>query len=277
MKQSTNNSGILYIIALPIGNYSDISNRMIETLRSVEIIACEDTRVTGLLLQHLNLKKKLLSYYEHVEQNKSDVIIDHLLQGTDIALVSDAGTPLISDPGYVVVRKAREKNIPVIPVPGPSAVMSALSVSGMSSNKFYFAGFLPKVNNKLSEEIFSWKDKAGSTIVFFESGQRIKDTLQVMETVLSGQKLFLAREMTKTYEQYLYGQIKEVLEQLSETVKGEITCVIEIPPKDKIIEEKYVQLAHGMMSKGMHRKDVVQLLSENLNLPKNQLKKILED
>ena len=190
----------LYIVATPIGNLEDITLRAVETLKKVDLIAAEDTRHSQRLMNHLGVSTRLLSLHEHNEREKSQAIIDKVKDGQNIALVSDAGTPLISDPGYYLVKLAQEQGVKVVPIPGVSAVVTALSVSGLPSDRFVFEGFLPaKSGNKQRVlELFKYESR---TVIFYESPHRIVDTLESMLTVFGEKRrLVLARELTKTFE-----------------------------------------------------------------------------
>ncbi len=214
----------LYVVATPIGNLKDITIRAIETLKSVDIILCEDTRRARILLNHYSIEsKKLLSYYEGNEISRTKEVIELLKNGYNLALISDAGTPLISDPGYRLVRACRENNIEVIPIPGPSAVISALSVSGLETNKFLFLGFLPKKKNNRLKELEKYKGFEGS-IVIYTSVYKIKELLDEIYLIFGNRKVFVAREMTKAFESYLYGNLLDVKERIVE--KGEFVVII---------------------------------------------------
>ncbi|MEO0144451.1 MAG: 16S rRNA (cytidine(1402)-2'-O)-methyltransferase [candidate division WOR-3 bacterium] len=216
--------GKLFIIATPIGNLKDITIRAIETLKFVDIILCEDTRRAKILLDYYDIKnKKLLSYFEGNEQRRVKEVLKLLEEGKNIGLISDAGTPLISDPGYRLVRTCRENNIEVIPIPGPSAVISALSVSGLETDKFLFLGFLPKKKSKRINELLKYKNFEGS-IVIYVSVYKIKEFLEEILEVFGNRKVFIAREMTKAFEEYIYGNLSEVKDKIKE--KGEFVVVI---------------------------------------------------
>lgn len=193
--------GILYLVATPIGNMEDITLRAIKTLRQVDIIACEDTRKTGLLLQKLEIKNKplLLSYYEENEQGRIPQIINFLEEGKSVALVSNAGTPTISDPGYKLVRECINQNIPVESIPGPSSVLTALTISGLPTDKFLFLGFLPKKEGKRKNILESLPKK--TTIIFFESPYRLIKTLKLLKEIFGDIEIVVCRELTKVFEE----------------------------------------------------------------------------
>lgn len=254
--------GILYIVATPIGNLEDITLRTLRVLKEVDLIACEDTRNTGQLLKHFNIEKPLVSYFQHSKLSKVEHIIEQLLAGKNIALMTDAGTPGISDPGQALISKIREidhnpltithlnnemKNnsinekcklsnekincIKIIPIPGPSAVAAAASVSGMIEKEFYFAGFLPKKKGRQTK--FNQFKSLDCPIVIYESALRLERTLNDIKSYLSEEtQVFIAREMTKMFEEYWGGKINDVLSDLkNHTLKGEIVVVVGSPLK----------------------------------------------
>jgi 16S rRNA (cytidine1402-2'-O)-methyltransferase len=218
--------GKLYVVGTPIGNLKDITFRAIEVLQSVNFIACEDTRRTSILLNHYKIEgKKLLSYYEPKESVQVPKIIK-LLEKEDVALVTDAGMPSISDPGYKLIRACIEKGIPVEVIPGPSAVLTALVGSGLPTDRFTFVGFLPKKGlNNFLEELKAYKD---STIIAFESPNRVLKSLEaIKETYGDNTTVCVARELTKLHEEYIRGRVVEVLEELSKRgeIKGEVVIL----------------------------------------------------
>jgi len=218
------NFGKLYIVATPIGNLKDITIRAIETLKSVDIILCEDTRRAKILLKTYNIENKvLISYFEGNEEKRTNEALKLLKQGKNLALITDSGTPLISDPGYRLVKACRENNLDVIPIPGPSALISALSVSGLETDKFLFLGFLPKKKNKRIRELEKYKNFDGSIIIYV-SVYKIKEILNELFEVFGNRKVFIAREMTKIYEEYIYGNLLEVKDKIKE--KGEFVIII---------------------------------------------------
>ena len=222
-------SGTLYIVATPIGNLADMVPRAIATLNEVSVIACEDTRHSKKLLDHFNIDKPCVAYHDHTDKRSSGNLIKRLAAGEDIALISDAGTPLISDPGYRLVAEARAQGISVIPIPGASAVIAALSVAGLPTDKFKFIGFLPAKN---SQRLSALKDlkTTTETLVCYEAPHRIADTLVDMVAVLGPERpAFMAREISKTFETYLHGTVAEVLDQVqadSNQQRGEIVLAI---------------------------------------------------
>ena len=218
--------GMLYIVSTPIGNREDITLRALRILKEVDLIAAEDTRHTGLLLRHYGIQKPLTSYFERNELKKRDFILSKLKQGDRIALVSDAGTPGISDPGFRLIQLAIENQIPVVPIPGPSAAIAALSLSGLPSDAFLFRGFLPHKMKK-RRDLLKELENARETLIFYESPHRISETLRDIYEVLGDREIVLTRELTKIYEEVLRGKVSEIQIQMAERkLKGEITLVI---------------------------------------------------
>ena len=221
--------GTLYVVATPIGNLDDISNRAVDTLRNVDFIAAEDTRHTGRLLSHFGIKTPTFSLHEHNENARSEQTVERLLNGEAIALVSDAGTPLLSDPGYRLIRLAHEAGVPVVPIPGPSALTAALSVAGLPTDRFCFEGFLPA---KAAARETALKALTGEqrTLVFFESVHRIGDTLATMSKVFGDdRKAFLGRELSKLHEQCVLSTLGELTASLSDggiPGRGEFVIVV---------------------------------------------------
>jgi 16S rRNA (cytidine1402-2'-O)-methyltransferase len=205
--------GILYIVSTPIGNMDDITLRALKILRDVDLIAAEDTRRTRKILSRFDIHTPLVSYFEHNELKKLDKLLSHMERGKEIALVSDAGTPGISDPGYRLIQQAIEWRIPVIPIPGPSAVIAALSISGLPTDSFYFAGFLPK--------------KGDATSILYESPHRLMKTLENLLEVCGDRQIVVTRELTKAFEEAIRGRISEVINTLKDRkIRGELTIVL---------------------------------------------------
>ena len=216
--------GTLYLVATPIGNLEDISPRGVRILREVLLIAAEDTRHTGTLLKHFDIKTPLTSYWEHNKLNKLDFILEKLSQG-DVALVSDAGTPAINDPGYELVQAALASRFDVVPVPGPSAPIAALTVSGLPTDSFLYLGYLPSKSSERRKSLLQISDLT-YTLIFFESPHRIVDSLEDILSTLGDRRICLAREMTKLYEEYWRGQISAAIEHFkSKAPRGEFTLV----------------------------------------------------
>jgi 16S rRNA (cytidine1402-2'-O)-methyltransferase len=227
MCPSQNNKGILYVVATPIGNLEDLTFRALKVLKSVHAIACEDTRETIKLLNHYHIKKRLISYFHPKEKQKIPLIIGLLKEGKNVALVSDAGTPGLSDPGFPLIREALKNRMKIVPIPGPSAVTTALPVSGLPTHRFLFLGFPPVKKTATQKLLTSLKDET-STLVFYLPTRKIPNFLTLINDVLGPRKIVIAREMTKVYEQFIRGTSNEILEKIdSMTLKGETTLLIE--------------------------------------------------
>jgi 16S rRNA (cytidine1402-2'-O)-methyltransferase len=271
-------SGTLYIVATPIGNLEDISARAVRILGEVDLIACEDTRQTRKLLDRYGIAKPLVSYHEHNEQARSADLLSELEAGKNIALVSDAGTPLIADPGYRLVELARRNGISVSPIPGPSALLAALSASGLPTNSFVFNGFLPPKRaqrRKLLEDFRS----SEATLVFYEAPHRILGALEDIEEVLGPRPVVLARELTKIHEEFLHGtaaEIQQVLQQRP-SVKGEITLMIgkgEIVPVD---DTPLAEAVRKLMESGVPRMEALKTVARQRGLSKRDVYKRLNE
>lgn len=218
--------GALYIVSTPIGNLEDITLRALRILKEVDLIAAEDTRHTGLLLKHFGIQTPQTSYFEGNELKKKEFILFRLKQGDRVALVSDAGTPGISDPGFRLIRTAIENRIPIVPIPGPSAVVTALSVSGLPTDAFLFKGFLPHKPKK-RRDLLKPLEEVKETLIFYESPHRLSETLRDIMDILGDREIVLTRELTKVYEEILRGKLSEIQNQIGgRKLKGEITLVI---------------------------------------------------
>lgn len=225
-----NLSGILYIVATPIGNLQDITQRALTVFEEVDLIAAEDTRHSGLLLSHYGIKKPFFALHDHNEQQKADVLVEKLQQGLNIALISDAGTPLISDPGFHLVRKCRQADIKVVPLPGACAAVTALCASGIASDRFCFEGFLP-AKSKARQDKLKNLEKEDRTLIFYESTHRILDSLADIEAVFGKERyVVLAREITKTWESIQGDEVATLRQWLAEDpnrTKGEMVLIVE--------------------------------------------------
>ncbi|MFZ7307411.1 16S rRNA (cytidine(1402)-2'-O)-methyltransferase [Avibacterium avium] len=225
-----NLTGILYIVATPIGNLQDISQRALQVLEQVDLVAAEDTRHSGLLLSHYGIKKPFFALHDHNEQQKADILCEKLLQGTTIALVSDAGTPLISDPGFHLVRKCRQAGIRIVPIPGACAAIAGLCASGIASDRFCFEGFLPAKSKARCDKLENLA-KEDRTLIFYESTHRILDCLADMEKVFGAERyVVLARELTKTWETIHGDEVGALRQWVSEDPnrsKGEMVLIVE--------------------------------------------------
>ncbi len=271
-KSFENNQPTLYLVATPIGNLEEITYRAINTLKSVNYIAAEDTRNTVKLLNHFDITTKLISHHEHNIRQSIPKLISLLLEGNDIALVSDAGYPAISDPGYELVKEAIDNDINVVPISGCNACLDALVVSGIAPQPFMFYGFLDHTDKKKKKELTSLK-KYQETIVFYESPHRIKKTLSLMLDILGDRNIALCREITKKHEEIIRGTISEVLE-IVEELKGEMVVVVEGGTE---IEEEVIyttsikEAVDEYISKGMSTKDAIKQVAKERNLNKNNV------
>lgn len=269
--------GILYVVATPIGNLSDITSRAIDTLKEVDYILCEDTRTSLKLLNHFDIKQKLVSYHKFNENERVDSILSDLKNGINIAVISDAGTPCINDPGEVIVRACRNNNVPVFGIGGISACITALSISGLDTSSFTFYGFFPrekKDQNKLIEEI---KSSKVNTYIFYESPKRIIKTLEVLNANFLNLKISVSKELTKLHEKNYYGNISDVLEMIKNDDKssvGEYTFVIE---KDSFVKEEVscsieAMLVDIVVKNNCTLKEAVDILNkENSSLSKKEI------
>ena len=266
--------GTLYVIATPIGNLEDITLRALRILREeVLVIACEDTRQTQKLLEHYEIRKPLISYHEHNEASRTAQILENLEGGNAVALISDAGTPLVSDPGYRVVKGAIERGFDVVPVPGASAVLAALTASGLPTDEFRFIGFLPSkagARRKALAEIVT----SPGTVIAYESPHRILDTLAEMAEILGSGPVVLAREITKIHEEFLRGSAGDIRERLAKraSIKGEITLIIGRPEKTASSPlDPLTEVLRLESEQGLDRMQAVKAVAKQLRLPKREV------
>ena len=269
--------GSLYLVATPIGNLDDITLRALRVLRDeVSLIACEDTRQTQKLLQHFEIRKPLVSYHEHNESQRSAEIMAALARGESVALVSDAGTPLVSDPGYRVVSEAITQGVSVVPIPGASALLAALTASGLPVHEFRFAGFLPPkalARRKMLEDLAH----ETMTIVVYESPHRILETLADMRELLPSASIALAREVTKVHEEFLRGSAAAILEILAARglVKGEITLIVS-PAQDVEAGDPLEEVAK-LTAAGIERMEAIKTVAKRLGLPKREVYRLVTE
>ncbi len=272
--------GKLFVVATPIGNLEDITYRAVKVLSNVDIIACEDTRVAKKLLNHFSIKDKtLISYYEPVEDKVSEKIISLLKFGNDVALITDAGTPTISDPGYRLIKKAIENNIDVVPIPGVSAVITALSVSGLPTDKFIFLGFLPNKENA-KRELLKKFGILNITIVIYESPHRLLKTLHLINEIFPNSDLSIAKELTKIHERIFRGKPKEIinfLEENKDLIRGEFVIVFypNYNEEISISEEVLLKEANLLKDKGLKTKEISKILADRFNLNKKEIYKLI--
>ena len=277
--------GKLYVVPTPIGNLKDITLRAIEVLESVDIIAAEDTRQSLKLLNHFNIRKPMISYHKFNEQNKSESIIELLKDGKNIALVSDAGTPGVSDPGSVIINKCLEESIGYIVLPGATALITSLVYSGLDTTKFIFRGFFPretKERKKVLEDIIEREE----TILFYEAPHRLLEALSFICENLGNRNLAICRELTKIHEEIFRGTIKNAINHFSnKQIKGEIVLVIQGKSKKEIFEEKKAKWENisikqhiiNYMEQGKSKKEAIKLVSNERALPKSEVYKFSID
>jgi 16S rRNA (cytidine1402-2'-O)-methyltransferase len=268
-------TGTLYIVATPIGNLEDITLRAIRVLKEVDLIAAEDTRHTRHLLDRYQIETQLTSYHDHNKEEKAPVLVARLLEGKDIALVSDAGTPGISDPGYFLINLAVDQKVSVVPIPGATAAIAALSISGLPTDSFVFEGFLPAKHmarlNRLRELV-----KEERTIIFYEAPHKIIRTVEDLLEVFGDRRAVITRELTKIHEEAIRGTLSEILKQLQTgSIKGEFTIIVHgfsaEPPKQDINTTEY--LKNLILHRRLSKKEAISVAAEELGLPKKDVYK----
>lgn len=263
------NKGNLYLVPTPIGNLEDITIRAINVLKMVDLVYAEDTRQTFNLLKQYNITKKIESCHKFTEMQNKDKIIKLLLVGKNIAYVTDRGTPLISDPGNVIVEEVIKNDINVISLPGPSALLPAINMSGLSNEKFMFYGFLNNKETLARKELINLKDFE-YTIIFYEAPHRIKNTLKLLLEVLGNRKIALVREISKIYEEVIRDNIENVL-KISDNIKGEIVIIVEGKNKNEKADVNYEELINNLINKGYTKRDAIKEISDEYNESKNKL------
>ena len=269
-------SGVLYIVATPIGNLEDITFRAIRILKEVDLIAAEDTRQTLKLLNYYEISKPLISYHRHNEEVKQEILIKKLKEGQNIALVSDAGTPVISDPGEIIVKEALKEDIKVIPIPGACALINALVASGLDTKEFSFYGFL-SLNKKLRRDKLKEIEKENKTIILYEAPHKLTYTLKDLAQILGNRKIVLARELTKIHEEFLIGTLSDIMQKYKEP-KGEHIILIE---GNKIKEETEEKMAIKEMSleehykyyekQGFSKNEIIKKIAKDKGVSKNEI------
>ncbi len=272
--------GKIYLIATPIGNLNDITFRALETIKKVDIIAAEDTRHTLKLLNYFGISKKLISYHRHNEEVKKEEIIKLVEEGKNVGIVTDAGTPAISDPGEEIVKEAIKNNIQVVPIPGACAFVNALIASGLNTKEFIFYGFLP-LDKKLRKEKIEDIKMQNKTIIFYEAPHRILKTLKEFQKIFGNIKIVLAKEITKIHEEYIRGNIEDIINKLEEKeIKGEYIILFENYAKTKkeleiekinklTLEEQYKYYEEM----GENKKEIIKQIAKNNKVPKNEIYK----
>ena len=269
--------GILYIVATPIGNLDDITKRALDTLNSVDLIACEDTRTSGVLLKHFGINKKTVSYHKFNEKGKSNSLINDLLDGKNIALISDAGCPCISDPGSILVNEAIKNNIEVIAIPGASATITSLMTSGMDTESFSFYGFLDRENKKIVDSLEKIKSDSSNIAIIYESPKRIVKLLEKVNEVLNNPNISLCNDLTKKFEKKYYGKTSDVIKELNNNPNselGEYVLLIEknketVVSEDKLSTESLI--IDEMIKSNCTMKEAIKLVSDKYKINKNEV------
>ena len=265
-------AGLLYLVATPIGNLEDITYRAVRVLREADLIACEDTRQTRKLLDHYEIHKPTVSYHEHNEAERSAELASRLAAGAIIALVSDAGMPLVSDPGYRLVRAAIELAIPVQAVPGPSAALTALAASGLPTDSFRFGGFLPSKPGQRAKALEALEQEQ-ATLIFYEAPHRILEALEAVELALGPRPVVVARELTKIHEEYVRGTAAEVRAQLAarDAVRGEITLLIGKATAPAADDTPVDEAVERLIDSGTARMDAIKQVARQRGLSKREV------
>ena len=269
--------GKLYIVATPIGNLDDITYRAVKVLNAVDLIAAEDTRHTLKLLNHLEISKPLMSYYKETEKVKAKIIIDKLKEGKNVVVVSDAGTPGISDPGFEVIKEAIKENIVVIPIPGACAAINSLICSGLDTRQFLFVGFLSAKAKEKKDKLNELKN-VQSTLIFYEAPHKIDETLKCMFNIFGDREISIGREMTKIHEEFIRGKISEVMEKIEP--KGEMVIIVEGAEKSEsdiardsrnemTLEEHYAYYER----QGFEKKEIIKMIAKDRGVNKNEIYK----
>jgi 16S rRNA (cytidine1402-2'-O)-methyltransferase len=273
--------GTLYVVATPIGNLEDMTFRAVRTLKEVSVIACEDTRQTRKLLEHFSIATRLVSYHDHNERERTGELIAALEAGSSIALVSDAGTPLVSDPGFHLVQAAVARRIPVVPIPGASAAMAALSAAGLATDGFCFAGFLSPKTSQRRKELEAWKQEP-LTVILYEAPHRILATLTDIAEVLGpDRQIVIGRELTKLHEEFLRGSATQLHDELARraAIKGEMTVLIGPAPPQPLEPATDAGLraeVDALIEQGTPRMDAIKQVAARHGLGKRDVYKVIE-
>lgn len=264
--------GILYIVATPIGNLEDITLRAMRILKEVDLIAAEDTRHTQILLSRYAIGTPLTSYHEHNERAKAQPLVERLRRGENIALLSDAGTPAISDPGYRLIVEAIRAGVRIIPLPGPSALAAVLSASGLPTDRFVFEGFLPAKKQERKAKLEALRSET-RTVVLYEAPHRIKESLIDMQQILGEREIVLGREVSKRHEEFLRGMLRDVIAQLTDReIKGEITLVVHgATDESKVSDEELKEEIERLTAQGIGVKQISEMIGERYRLSKREV------
>ena len=272
LAQLTIMSGALYIVPTPIGNLEDITFRAVRVLKEVDLVAAEDTRHSQVLLNHYGIRTPLTSYHEHNERSKARELVERLRQGTSIALLSDAGTPMISDPGYRLMVEAIGAGVQVIPLPGPSALTAALTAAGLPTDRFGFEGFLPAKKSERRSTLEALRNDT-RTLIFYETPHRLKETLADLAEVFGDRDVAIGREISKVHEEFLRGAIREVLAKLEQqNVRGEITLIVQGATSGAPVqEEELINEIRQLAENGMRVKEISELLGARHGIAKREV------
>lgn len=266
--------GTIYLVATPIGNLQDMTFRAVQTLKEVDLIAAEDTRHTLQLLNYFEISKPMISYHRHNEEVKTEELIHEVIAGKNIAIVTDAGTPGISDPGEEIVKAAIQNQIEIIPIPGACALVNSLIVSGISTKEFSFYGFLP-LNKKNRKEVFSKIAKENKTVILYEAPHKLQKTLEDILKLIGDISICVVRELTKIHEEKIYGKISEVIEKCKEP-KGEFVIILDLNKNEDTEEvnfEKMTLQEHYLFYEklGLNKKEIIKQIAKDRNVPKNEI------
>lgn len=280
-KSFENEKGILYVVPTPIGNLEDITFRALKVLKEADFIAAEDTRHTKRLLIHFEIQTSLISYHEHNKESSGRHLIGLLKEGKTIALVSDAGSPAISDPGYEIVRDAIKENIPVVSLPGPNAAITALIASGLAPQPFYFYGFLPRKNKDRETELLSLKNLK-ATLIFYEAPHRLKETCKAMLKVLGNRRVVIGRELTKKFEEYIRSNLEGIMEWMEENdIRGEFCIIVEGSSEVEATNEQswwgewtVIEHVDHYVKQGLSSKDAVKQVAKDRGMNKRDVYQI---
>jgi len=272
--KNASGAGTLYVVATPIGNMDDITVRALNVFGRVDLVAAEDTRHTGKLLKHHQIRCRLISYHEHNEKERTPLLVERIKSGSSIALVSNAGTPTVSDPGYMLLRKALENNIKVVPIPGPSALLAALSISGLPTDSFIFIGFCAKKKTRRLKQLQEFAHET-RTLIFYESPGRILAFMNEIKEIMGDRYCVLCREMTKLHEEFLRGRLSEVIETLSNrpAVKGECTLLVKGREENMSVSRDIVrdELIEVLGKKEIKLSQVSRIIAQKYGLSKNEV------
>ena len=265
-------SGALYIVPTPIGNLEDITFRAVRVLKEVDLIAAEDTRHSRVLLNHYGIRTPVTSYHEHNERTKARELVERLRQGTSIALLSDAGTPMISDPGYRLMVEAIGAGVQVVPLPGPSALTAALTAAGLPTDRFAFEGFLPAKKSERRSTLEALKNDT-RTLLFYETPHRLKETLADMAEIFGDRNVAIGREISKVHEEFLRGAMREIIVKIEQqNVRGEITLIVQGASGGTLVqEEQLISEVRQLAQDGMRVKEISELLSARHGISRREV------